>query len=99
LINIGAAGSTLFTTTSTISVLPYTKYIISFNLLDSQGCSTNNFKTTSVNVAFFGSNTLITIAPTSGIAPTNYFFNQFKTCDRTVTYPTAVESAYRNYVY
>jgi hypothetical protein len=78
--------------------LPSTKYTISFNLLDSQGCSTP-FKTTTVTVAFSGTASTITINPTSGSAPTNYFVNQFITCDPTVTYPTAVESAYRNYVY
>jgi hypothetical protein len=76
--------------------LPSTKYIFSFNLLDSQGCSTP-FKTTTVTAAFIGTASAITINPTS--VPTNYFVNQFKTCDPTVTYPTAVESAYRNYVY
>jgi hypothetical protein len=69
--------------------LPSTKYIISFNLLDSQGCSTP-FKTTTVTAAFSGSASAITINPTSGSAPTNYFVNQFKTCDPIVTYPTVV---------
>ncbi len=77
--------------TQPINVIESTKYLLSFNLLDSQGCATTNFKYTAISsFLLLGSDSTINIAATSGIAPKNYFFNQFKTCDPTITYTTPI---------